>query len=198
MKLTIFKSPSPSQASAMLPTVAASKNAFEKKLGAMRLATGRPERFVSLCACAVHDLPFTVVYERTDPAKPFVMTGIYKAGEGGAGADAPARAARRKTLAASEIDTSGWRCPHCESKGLNVACGKCGTTICGGRSKAGHGMERVFECRTSCGARGTLEDAQTISGAEAAGKTELALRGVPRQDQTLLPRPNRPRLGRSS
>ena len=198
MKLTIFKSPSPSQASAAQPTVAASKEAFEKKLGAMRVATGRPDRFVSLCACAVHDQPFTVVYERTDPAKRFVMAGIYKAGDGGGGADTSARAARSRTLAASEIDTSGWRCPHCESKGLNVACGKCGTTVCGGRSKVGHGMEHVFECRASCGARGTLEDAQTIRGAEAAGKTALALRGVPRQDQTLLPRPNLPRLGRSS
>lgn len=197
MKLTIFKSPVPATASATPSTVGASKEAFEKKLGAMRVATGRPDRFVSLCACAVHDKPFTVVYERTDPAKPFVIAGIYKAGEGGGGADTPARAARRRTLAASEIDTSGWRCPHCESKGLNVACGKCGTTICGGRSKAGHGMERVFECRSSCGARGALEDAQTISGAEAAGKPGLALRGVTRKDQTLLPSPNLPRLGRS-
>ena len=198
MKLTIFKSPPPSQASTTPPTVAASKEAFEKKLGAMRVATGRPDRFVSLCACAVHDRPFTVVYERTDPAKPFVMTGIYKAGDGVGGADAPAREARSRTLAASEFDTSGWRCPHCDSRGLNVACGKCGATVCGGRSNAGHGMEHVFECRASCGARGTLEDAQTIRGAEAAGRPALALRGVPRQDQALLPRPNLPRLGRPS
>ena len=40
------------------------KNAFEKKLGALRAATGRPERFISLCACALHDRPFAVVYER--------------------------------------------------------------------------------------------------------------------------------------
>ena len=198
MKLTIFKSPLPVQASPTPSTVVASRDAFEKKLGAMRVATGRPDRFVSLCACAVHDRPFTVVYERTDPARPFLMTGIYKAGEGGGGADMPARAGRSRTLAASEINTSGWRCPHCESNGLNIACGKCGSTICGGRLKAGHGMERVFECRSSCGARGTLEDAQTISGAEAAGKTELALRSAPRKDQTLLPSLNLPRLGRSS
>lgn len=198
MKLTIFKSPVPAQVSATPSTVGASKDAFERKLGALRVATGRPDRFVSLCACAVHDRPFTVMYERTDPAKPFVITGIYKAGEDGGGAEMPARAGRSRTLAASEIDTTGWRCPHCERKGINIACGKCGTTICGGRSKAGPGMERVFECRASCGERGTLEDLKTISGAEAAGKPGFALRGVPRTDQTLLPRPNLPRLGRSS
>lgn len=179
MKLTIWNSAS---------SAVSTKEEFEKKLGALRMATGRPDRFVSRCACAVHDKPFSVVHERTDPAKPFIITGIYKDGEGGGATGGASAASRTRALPASEVDSTGWRCPHCASDGLHIQCDKCGATVCGGRTRTYHGMAPVFACRPSCGARGTLTDAEVIKGIDA-GKPGGAFRSVS------LPGPGNKRLG---
>lgn len=190
MKLTIWKSAS---------SAVSTKEEFDKKLGALRIATGRPDRFVSRCACAVHEKPFSVVYERTDPARPFIITGIYKDGEGGeSGGETcgTSAAPRTRALPASEIDSTGWRCPHCDAEGLNIACNACGTTVCGGRTRTYHGMAPVFACRPSCGARGTLEDAEVIKGIDA-GKPSGAFRSAALRTpgQSFLPGPDTKRLG---
>lgn len=143
------------------------KSDFARKVGAFRAATGRPERFVTRCACAIHDKGFSVVYERNDPAQPFVLTGIYKDGESteafGAGAG------RGRTLSPSEVDHTGWRCPYCES-GQHIACDQCRATVCGGKTRRYPGTSDVFTCRASCGARGTLVLALSVTGAELAHK----------------------------
>lgn len=188
MRLTIFKSPLPALANAKAPTtLAGSKEAFEKKLGALRVATGRAERFISLCACAIHDKPFAVVYERSDPTRPFTIAGIYKDGEGHETTSWSAHMSGIKTLPASAIDTSGWRCPHCQASGRIIACQSCGTTVCSGRTRAYHGTAEVFECRASCGARGTVRDAESVNGIEEVRKAARASRNVPLHD--LLPSP---------
>lgn len=193
MRLTIFKSPLPALANANAPTtLAGSKEAFEKKLGALRVATGRPERFISLCACALHDKPFAVVYERSDPTRRFTIAGIYKDGEGHETTSWSAHMSGIKTLPVSDIDTTGWRCPHCQYNGRSIACDKCGTTVCGGRTRAYHGTAEVFECRESCGARGTLQDARSIKGIEEVRKLAHASRSVPLRD--LLPSPGQETL----
>lgn len=202
MKLTIPKPPV--TAALATPSVASSQQVFAQKLAALRAATGRTERFVSLCACAVHDRPFAVMYERSDPRELFVITGIYRDGEGDADMRGSASSARRKEVSAREIDATGWRCPHCAAEDLNVVCGNCGLTVCGGRTKTYHGMAPVFNCRASCGSRGTLEDAQSINGVEpirSRGPTyrtnphpeRLAL-PAPGTDVLRLPAPGRPRL----
>lgn len=160
MRITIWQPKAPT-------TVGAMRDDFAHRLGAFRVATGRPERFVTRCACAVHDKGFTVVYERTDPAQAFIITGIYKDCEGGGTVRASGQAKRRE-VPAHEIDTTGWRCPHCATGGITISCGRCGHTVCGGRTKTYHGMAPVFSCRASCGARGALEDADKITGAEVA------------------------------
>lgn len=117
MKLTLWKGKAPATSPAR--TVEDVQDDFAAKLGALRKATGRPERFVSHCACALHDRPFVVVYERTDPAKPFMIAGIYK-DRAEAVVDtekdslhALPSAGNRRSVPAAEIDTAGWRCPHC-------------------------------------------------------------------------------------
>ena len=173
MKLTIFKPQLPGVMATSRLSPAASQDVFAQKLSALRLATGRPERFVSLCACAIHDKAFQVVYERCEADRPFVIAGIYKDGEGGDDAREAARLRSSKTLPASSIDTTGWRCPHCEDKGgRSIACDKCGTTVCGGRTRAYPGTADVFECRSSCGRRGTLKEAELIKGVEEVRKAK--------------------------
>ena len=196
MTLAIFKSPVQPKASTTPSTapltIGASKEAFEKKLGALRVATGRPERFISLCACALHDRPFAVVYERSDAARPFTITGIYRDGEGKDAASGAARVSGSKTLPASAVDTTGWRCPHCQAGGRNIACQNCGATVCGGRTRAYHGTAEVFECRSSCGARGTLQDAKSVKGIEEVRKAAPGLRSAPPRNR--LPSPIRDAL----
>lgn len=192
MKVTIFNSQLPAKVSATLAPLASSKDEFEKKLAALRVATGRPERFISLCACAVHDKPFAVVYERSDPARPFTISGIYRDGEGDAAASWSAHMSASKTLPASAVDTTGWRCPHCRDSSRDIACQKCGTTVCGGRTRSYPGTAEVFECRTSCGARGTLKDAESIKGIEEVRKRGSGLRSAPLYDR--LPQPGQETL----
>lgn len=161
MKLTIWNPKTPT-------TVDDIKSDFARKLGAFRAATGRPERFITRCACAIHDKGFTVVYERTDPARPFILTGIYKDGDGEQGGSTSA--SRSRTLPSSEIDHTGWRCPYCANASHHVDCDRCATTVCGGRTRRYPGTADIFACRDSCGARGTLIEAKAVHGAEGARK----------------------------
>ena len=186
MKLTIPKPPG--AAVVARSAVASPQQDFSRKLAALRAATGVAERFISLCACAVHDRAFTVVYERTDPRVPFVITGIYREDEGNAGARGSADA-YRKSFSARDIDMSGWRGPHCASGGRNSACGKCGAPVCGGRTKSYHGMAPVFTCRASCGARGALEEVQSIDGIEPAARRWQAFGCAPVTGGSALPAP---------
>lgn len=159
MKLTVWKASS---------SVASTKEDFEKKLSALRMATGRPERFVTRCACAMHDKGFTAIYERTEPARPFILVGIHKDGEGNE--PQSAGAARSLTLPAAEVDHTGWRCPHCGND-MHIGCDQCQTNVCGGKTRRYPGTSDIFSCRTSCGARGTLVDAQTVKGIEPTRKS---------------------------
>lgn len=199
MKLTIFRSPVQPKASTTPSTtpltIGASKEAFENKLAALRVATGRPERFISLCACALHDRPFAVVYERCDAARPFTIAGIYRDGEGNDAVSGAARVSGSKALPASAVNTTGWRCPHCQAGGRNIACQNCGTTVCGGRTRAYHGTAEVFECRSSCGARGTLQDAESVKGVEEVRKAAPGSRSAPLRDRLLPPMRDALRLG---
>lgn len=83
MKLTLWNGKGNDKGNGKVPatsparTVASVQESFAQKLDALRKTTGRPERFVSHCACARHDRPFVVVYERTDPTKPFTVAGIH-------------------------------------------------------------------------------------------------------------------------
>lgn len=195
MRLTIFNSPvqpHSSTRSTAPTTLAGSKEAFEKKLGALRVATGRAERFISLCACALHDKPFAVVYERSDLTRRFTIAGIYKDGEGQDTTSWSAHMSGMKTLPVSAVDTTGWRCPHCQYSGRSIACQNCGTTVCGGRTRAYHGTAEVFECRSSCGARGTLQDAESVKGIEEVRKAAPASCSAPLRDR--LPSPTRDSL----
>lgn len=160
MKLSIFKPRPPAPQPVANPDPASVTD--------LRIAAAQPERFVSRCACALHDEAFFVVYERNFGAGRFVIAGITKGHEGGDAGNASSLTIRGKEVAASEVDTTGWRCPHCSAGGLIVGCSACGMTICGGRTRTAPGAERVFECRPSCGARGTLHPAQTIRGAVGA------------------------------
>lgn len=197
MKLTLFKGKAPTTSPAR--TVSGVQESFAAKLGALRKATGRPERFVSHCACARHDQPFMVVYERNDPTKPFTIAGIHKGGEAVNG-DAPkgsmtlSRAiAPRKSVPASDLDTTGWRCPHCGCAGHVIACDRCGTTVCGGRTVSGPGMESVFNCRPSCNARGTLTNCTVVHGVDGAPKVAPRL-PAPGRRTPALPSADRLRL----
>jgi hypothetical protein len=197
MKLTLWKGKAPATSPAR--TVAGLQETYAAKLGALRKATGRPERFLSHCACALHDRPFVVVYERTNPAKPFTIAGIYKDGAKAnldTGKDclhALPVAGHRRSVPASEIDTAGWRCPHCGCAARVIACDSCGTTICGGRMVRAPGIDDVFNCRPSCGARGTLTDAAVIHGSDGARKAAPALRS-PSTPAPALPSSDRLRL----
>src|SRR5262245_42640408 len=129
-----------------------SRKEFEQKMARFRVATGRAERFIQSCACVAHDRPFTVTYERTDPAKPFTIVSIdLPSANGGRATDA----GRQRTLPAGEIDSTGWECPYCHTSGF-VLCDKCNTAVCAARVQQTFGPEgprEAFRCRDSCGRR---------------------------------------------
>lgn len=187
MKFPIWKSAS---------SVAAPPEDFAGKLGALRMATGRADRVVSHCVCAVHDKPFTVVYERTDPAKRFAITGIYRDEE--ASTATGKGVARSRILPIEEVDSTGWRCPYCNNT-MRIGCEGCSTNVCGGKTRRYPGTEDIFECRVSCGARSTLVPATTFSGVDPAqpGKPARAQpqhTALPSPDRAALPGPASPRL----
>lgn len=160
MKLTIFKDKSP------VPRdnrAVARKQEFVRKVAAIRAATGKAERFATACACAIHDKPFSVLYERTDPEKPFTIAGIYKNEDGNSAGTIDRRP---RTLAAHEVDETGWRCPWCGDISIVMQCPDCRTTVCGGRVTRAPGAQPVFTCRPSCGARCTMMKAETVTGSE--------------------------------
>lgn len=189
MKLTIWEPKSSATAEKM-------KSDFARKLGAFRAATGRPERFVTRCACAIHDKGFTVVYERTDTARPFILTGIYKDGEGDVAGGTGT--ARTRTLSASEVDHAGWRCPYC-GEDRHINCTGCHTGVCGGKTRRYPGTGDIFTCRDSCGARGTLVDCPSVTGIEstrkpASSKAVAERLPTPGADALRLGGPKSPRL----
>lgn len=155
MKLKIIDRPS-STSDAL--TVVSSKEAFDRKMGALRAATGRPERLLGLCACALHDRLFTVVYERSDPTTLFTISGIHKDGEAIGAGQGFAASLRRKTSTA--IDDTGWRCPYCHIEGIRIACDRCDTTVCGARTRNYGTKAAAFECRPSCGRRSGLAESE--------------------------------------
>lgn len=199
MKLTIWKGNEKLPAISSGRAVTTAQVSFAEKLAALRKATGRPERFVSACVCALHDRPFTVVYERIDTTKPFTIAAIHAGtaqGSGNVGKEGAGLfglVTPRRSVPAAEIDMTGWRCPHCGCAAHVVACQSCGTTICGGRTVRGPGMDAVFNCRRSCGARGTLIDAAVVHGVDGVRKSSPHLRGPSRQ-MPALPSADRLRL----
>jgi hypothetical protein len=186
MKLTTWKA-------RQAPT--ATDDDFEAKLGALRLATGQADRFVSRCACAVHDKPFTVMYERAEVGGPFVITGIHREGIGDAAGGNTA--ARSRSVPSTDVDQTGWRCPYCANGSHQVLCGRCGVTVCGGRTRRYPDTGDVFSCRPSCGSRGTLEPLKSVNGYDAACAPKAA---VSASSSDALPSPSRdtPRLGAPS
>ncbi len=197
MKLTPWKESA--EGTAKGQTVVVQKDNFAAKLGALRKATGRPERFVTPCRCAVHDRPFMVVYERFDRAERFTVARINLDSEEmecsvrhplfqrlGVVADI-------RRVPAAEIDLSGWKCPHCGAADLVIDCQDCGVTVCGGRTAHAPGKESIFNCRPSCGARGSLMDSSDVKGVNGR-KDPLQLRGpgtpvLPRFDHLRLKGP---------
>jgi len=170
---------------------AAKTEDFAAKLGALRMATGRADRFVSLCACAVHDRPFTVVYERTDPAKPFTITGIHKDSESDTATGKGT--ARSRTLPVDEVDWTGWQCAYCGND-QQVRCSQCDTVVCGGRTRRYPGTQEIFECRASCGRRSATIPATTFAGVDPAQPGKPAPAQPSSTRLASLPGPASPRL----
>lgn len=180
MKLTIFKD----RAKNPPDSAEARKKAFAEKVAALRAATGKAERFVMACACAIHDKPFSVLFERTDPQRPFTIAGIVKDEEGhGTGG-----ASRPRRLDAREIDATGWRCPWCGDTSTIMQCPACRTAVCGGRVEPVPGAIGVFACRPSCGKRVTMVKAETVDGAANSPPTPAP--ALPRNPNRLLPKGN--------
>lgn len=176
------------------------KKEFAQKIAALRTATGKVERFITPCACALHDKPFSVVYERTDPDKRFTIARIEKPESGNGSGGPGVTASRPRTLSAHEVDETGWRCPWCGDTSTIMQCPDCATTVCGGRVKRAPGAQPVFVCRPSCGARYTMVKADTITGAEDVLRRSAAHRPAPPStpaSRPALPRPSDlPLLGR--
>lgn len=183
MKLTLWRKAGP-----------ATDEEFEAKRGALRLATGQADRFVSVCACAIHDKPFTVLYERTDAAKPFTIAAI-QGGEPGGANERRQAATRNRRIPSGDVDSTGWRCPHCGNASHRVLCGRCGVTVCGGRTRPS-GTGDVFTCRASCGASGTMRELDMMTGdavSQGDSPAPAPLR-VASPRQATLPGPASPRL----
>ena len=148
---------------------------FEAKRGALRLATGQADRFVSLCACAVHDKPFTVLFERTDAGKPFVIAAI-ECGESGGSNERGRAATGNRRIRSSDVDSTGLRCPYCGNASHHVLCGRCGVTVCGGRTHPSRTGD-LFTCRASCGASGTIRQLDVVTGTVLPRRDEPAPAG---------------------
>ncbi|MCW5625506.1 MAG: hypothetical protein KIT73_12390, partial [Burkholderiales bacterium] len=138
------------------------QQSFSEKLKAFRKATGTPEKFLVVCACARYDAPFTVRFERFGPEDRFQIVAI--CADGGTGTAKAAQ--KRRVLRAEEIDDAGWRCPHCGNDRGYVHCGQCQTIVCGSGIQELIGSRR-FVCRPSCGETGSLTSLTEVTGTDA-------------------------------
>lgn len=162
---------------------------FARKLAAFRKSTGKSERFVLPCACAVQDAGFIVLFERVDPNDKFRITAIETE---------PVRSTANGTphpriLNPDDIDTGGWRCPHCGDTSGFVLCGRCRMVICGRSVRSVAGTEE-FACRPSCGATGSLGPLLEVAGQDvpvSAGHADRMIGAAPQFTTPLLGRPRR-------
>ncbi len=144
----------------MIKKLEQTKPDISQKIAALRKATGRPERFILNCACAVKDKGFSVIMERFDDKVPFTIAStVTEAGDSSGASPAP------RTLKASDVDFTGWKCPFCGDTGGTVSCQGCNTVICSGRVRREDGS-RMFHCRDSCGLSSALSPVQEIRGGD--------------------------------
>lgn len=174
--------------------VASERAQFDRRVAALRVATGKPERFVVQCACAVYDAGFSVLFERFGSHERFRIAAIEKDGAAGASGGVP----RRRSIRVEEIDDAGWKCPHCGNAGDYVHCGGCNTIICGSSVRSVPGT-KVFNCRASCGRTGSLVPLEEVSGHDATASGAHRRAAPKARGARLLreaPPPDLPQLGK--
>jgi hypothetical protein len=177
------------------PSVSAAekREAFADAVATLRQATGKAERRTLPCRCAVTGKSFVVVFERTQPARPFEIARIEQAA---GGEDRPAASRgrfaagpRQDSFDAAEFDWSGYACPHCGTREGVVYCDQCGETVCAGRARRQPDGTRAFTCHDQCGATGTIAPATHVHGAVTGNAAMLQLTGP--KTLKALPRPAR-------
>lgn len=155
------------------------QNDYDRKMARLRQSTGTPEKFVLSCACALHDKPFIAAMERFDSRQPYKVAAIVSVKQSESGAFAGAL--RVKNIPVEMADTSNWKCLWCGNRDF-IVCHDCDAIVCGAKKWREDGLE-WFECRDSCGARGSLQPLHEVRGHEGHVRAPAMRDAAPVREQ---------------
>lgn len=163
----------------------ARKQDFKAKVAALRKATGKAETRVIPFRCAVTGRRFVVTFERLDPADKFRIVRTEKDPSAANEAANPlrrflaAKATSAESFDAGEFDRSGWHCPWCGHDEGAIHCGRCGETVCGGRTKTHADGAETFHCHEGCGNSGRTVPTDRVHGS-AGGRASRPGKAAPK------------------
>jgi hypothetical protein len=152
------------------------------------LRNQEPERFDLPCVCAIHDMPYTLRFERKAnglfrlQGSEKVSKGPRSTGQAGAHIVTPA------TIPIKEIELTAFPCAWCDDNSIHHCSQNCGAFVCGGRMKG-----NVFHCRPSCGASWVGIPLEKVEGEK---RRELRQPSMPEplRSPTSAPANSKPRL----
>jgi hypothetical protein len=139
--LSVIKKALPAKPDAKVPA----REEFDRKLAALRKASGIMENCVIGFSCSRTRRPFEFQFERASPGEPFTLAAVRKPEGGGPPAARDASRAGR-TFNVAELDLSRCACPFCHAQTF-VHC-RCGINCCDPR--AHRPDDALFTC-AACG-----------------------------------------------
>ncbi len=182
---------------------AARRDAFVRKAGALREATGKKETRTLSCVCVRTGQHFSVIFDRISENHNFQVSRIEKHEKSFVKKLAVFESLfaesgpKVKSFDANEFDFSGWVCPYCGNE-HSINCTACGHVVCGDRKRVLPNGRESFACHDACGSTGTLVPCDRVSatsGASGQSGNGLSLLKLAQTGSTkALPQSSRLRL----
>ncbi|WP_157182362.1 hypothetical protein [Methylobacterium sp. WSM2598] len=141
----------------------------DHQLAKLRERTGKPVRLILPLACGVHDREFLGTFSRYSPDQKFKCESIEPVKKAPIidRLKALLKGKRAETAPADDVLLDDVACPRCGTLDVWTLCYRCNSFVCNGRRAA----SGYYECRDSCGGRGTTKPLVTIDGASGGGSS---------------------------
>jgi len=152
------------------------------------LRNQEPEHFDLPCVCAVHDLPYTLRFER----KANGLFGLVDSQRATSGTKFTVQAGVHigtpATIPIKEMELTAFPCSWCDDNSIHHCAQNCGAFVCGGRMKG-----NVFHCRPSCGASWVGVPLKQVEGEKRREMRQPSM-PQPLRSPTSAPPDSKPRL----
>jgi len=172
---------------------------FNRKVAALRRATGKMETRNAPFLCAVAGKGFIVRFERSDPARRFKVAAVNRVESAVNVSTAPANPGPNRPAAATfdvgEFDLAGWTCPWCGDSCWFIHCSSCDHVVCAGRGRIEEDGTQSFRCHDRCGSSGvTVPYGMMHAQKQSAGAGGPARKTLPGPRKPALPGTDRASL----